>query len=198
MTDIKPFDLRLAANRPYTHTVRDCATRLISPSSASVCLLALCSLSPAFAEASGSAGSTSRITEQALYCTRHVDEKLALWRQRLKLEEWQIFVVFTRRADLKSRTLGGIRWDKKKKSATISVLDPSEYRTPVREMLDDMEFTIVHELVHLQLASLPRSDASRSSEENAVNRIAEALLDLDRQVVSFKPPPAPTAAAATR
>jgi hypothetical protein len=47
-------------------------------------------------------------------------------------------------------------------------------------MLDDMELTIVHELVHLQLASLPRSEASRSTEEHAVNGIADALLDLDR------------------
>jgi hypothetical protein len=48
-------------------------------------------------------------------------------------------------------------------------------------MLDDMEFTIVHELIHLQLSSLPRSEASRSAEELAVNRIAEALLKLDRR-----------------
>lgn len=194
MKGIKPFDLRRRTNRPYTHAVQYRATRVISPSSASVCLLALCSLSPAFAEASGSADSTSQTIGRAQHCTRHLDEKLAVWRQRLKLEDWQILVVFTRRTDLKSGTLGGIRWDRKKKSATISVLDPSEYRTPVREMLDDMEFTIVHELVHLQLASLPRSEASRSSEEHAVNRITEALLDLDRQVVLLKPPPGPAAA----
>lgn len=40
------------------------------------------------------------------------------------------------------------------------------------EMLNDMEFTLVHELVHLELASLPRSEASRRSEEHAVNHIA--------------------------
>ena len=44
-----------------------------------------------------------------------------------------------------------------------------------------MEFTIVHELVHLELASLPRSEASRSNEEHAVNLSAEALLRLDRR-----------------
>jgi hypothetical protein len=82
---------------------------------------------------------------------------------------------------LKSKTLGGIRWDKGKKSAVLSVLDASDYRLPFREMLADMEFTIVHELVHLELSSLPRSEASRSSEEHAVNGIAEALLSLDRK-----------------
>jgi hypothetical protein len=45
-------------------------------------------------------------------------------------------------------------------------------------MLDDMEFTVVHEMVHLQLASLPRSEASRRVEEHAVNELAAALLKL--------------------
>ena len=74
-----------------------------------------------------------------------------------------------------------IRWDKGKKSAVIWVLDPSDYRLPFPQMLNDMELTIVHELVHLELASLPRSEASRGSEEYAVNGIAEALLALDRE-----------------
>jgi hypothetical protein len=106
---------------------------------------------------------------------------LAVWRQRLKLEEWRISIVMTRHSDLKPKTLGGIRWDKTKKSAVLWVLDASDYQLPFREMLDDMELTIVHELVHLELASLPRSEAGRSSEEHAVNGIAEALLGLDRK-----------------
>ncbi len=39
----------------------------------------------------------------------------------------------------------------------------------------------VHELVHLELASLPRSEASRSSEERAVNQITGALLGLAQE-----------------
>lgn len=102
--------------------------------------------------------------EEAQFAGRFVNERLAVWRQRLNLEDWHISVAMTRRSDLKPKTLGGIRWDKNKKSAVIGVLDPSEYQLPFREMLGDMEFTIVHELVHLELASLPRSEASRSSE----------------------------------
>jgi len=111
---------------------------------------------------------------------RFIDQKLKAWQQRLKLQNWNITVVLTRRAELKPKTLGGIRWDKSKKSAVLSVLDMSENRLPLCEMLDDIEFTIVHELVHLELASLPRSEASRSNEEQAVNRITEALLGLAR------------------
>jgi Zn-dependent peptidase ImmA (M78 family) len=47
-----------------------------------------------------------------------------------------------------------------------------------------MEFTVVHELVHLELSSLTknfksRSEESYSGEEQAVNRMADALLKLD-------------------
>jgi hypothetical protein len=156
-------------------------TRVISPIPVGFCLFTFFAPNSAVAQPPDTTSPTAQIVEQTQHCSRHLDDKLTLWRERLKLQDWQVFFVFTRRADLKSRTLGGIRWDKKKKTAVISVLDPSEYRTPLREMLDDMEFTVVHELVHLQLASLPRSEASRSSEEHAVNRITEALLTLDRQ-----------------
>jgi len=52
---------------------------------------------------------------------------------------------------------------------------------PLSALLDDMELTIVHELVHLKLTSLPHSEASRGSEEQAVNGISEALFTLEHQ-----------------
>jgi hypothetical protein len=113
--------------------------------------------------------------------SRFIDEKLAAWKRRLKLDEWSISVSMNRRTELKPKTLGGIHWDKKKKTAAIAVLDPSEYQLPFAEMLADLEFTIVHELVHLELASLPHSEASRTHEEHAVNQLTEALLTLERQ-----------------
>lgn len=119
--------------------------------------------------------------ERGQLAWRFVDATLAMWRQRLNLEHWEISVVMARRSDFKPKTTGKIRWDKDKKTAVIWVMDASEYQMPFRKMLDDMEFTIVHELVHLELASLPRSEASRGREEHAVNRIAAALLRLARQ-----------------
>ena len=128
----------------------------------------------------GPGDSCMSVREQSQLAERFVNERLAVWSKRLNLEGWQVSVVMTRRDDLKANTLGGIRWDKDKKRAVIKVQDASDYRLPVDEMLNDMELTIVHELVHLELSSLPRSDASRSNEEHAVNRLAEALLALDR------------------
>jgi hypothetical protein len=55
---------------------------------------------------------------------------------------------------------------------------------PLAAMLRDIEFTVVHELIHLEmvpvLSDLHRTDANRVEEEHAVNYMAEALLKLDR------------------
>ncbi len=121
------------------------------------------------------------VQDPGLLAERFIIERLAFWKRHLSLENWQISIVMTRREALKSKTLGGIRWDKGKRSAVISLLDPSDYQLPFWEMIEDMELTVVHELIHLELASLPRSEASRRDEEHAVNRLAEALLKLDRK-----------------
>ena len=111
-------------------------------------------------------------------------ERLWVWQNRLNLQAWNISVVLARATELKPKTLGNIHWDLEKKTAVIRVLDPADYRLPFKEMLADMEFTVVHELIHLGLApvlsDLQRSDANRREEEHTVNHMTEAFLKLDR------------------
>ena len=115
------------------------------------------------------------------FAQRYVAQKLELWEERLKLSDWRITWAMAHRSDLKPNTVGQIHWDKPSKCASILVLDSSDYRMPFNAMLDDMELTIIHELVHLKLTSLPHSEASRGSEEQAVNGISEALFALEHQ-----------------
>jgi hypothetical protein len=110
-----------------------------------------------------------------------IQEKLAVWQQRLKLDEWTISIVMSHPRDLKPKTLGNIHWDPEKKSAVIRVLDVADYRMPLPEALLDIERTVVHELIHLELSTLPTNEGSRREEERAVNKIAEALLQLDHR-----------------
>lgn len=175
---IKPFDLAGAAIAPTLETVSSVYRLGFSRDWVGLGLFTLLACGTALAQSE--AYSAERL-EQSPSPERFVNERLSIWQQRLKLEDWHISVVMIRHSDLKPKTLGNIRWDKKKKSAVIWVQDAADYKLPYDEMLADMEFTVVHELVHLELASLPRSEASRSSEEHAVNRIAEALLKMDRQ-----------------
>jgi len=111
-------------------------------------------------------------------------EKLWKWQQRLSLEDWKITLEVARASELKPHTLGNIHWDADRKTAVIHVLDPADYRMSFPDMLKDVEFTVVHELIHLELvpvlAPLQRTDANRRDEEHAVNHMADALLQLDR------------------
>lgn len=141
----------------------------------------LCAVWPAAAGEPPDLAPPQLTPAQTQAVSRFVDEKLALWIANLGLEDWTVSAQITPRKELKSKTLGGIHWDKDKKTAVIQVMDPADYRLPFDAVLADLEFTIVHELVHLELASLPRSASSRGHEERAVNRLAEALLKLDRR-----------------
>jgi hypothetical protein len=119
--------------------------------------------------------------ERGLVGDQFVHEKLDFWQHRLKLQDWKITVLSVHPNGLRPHTLGNIHWDADKKTAAIRVLNASDYQTPLPAALNDMEFTIVHELIHLELISLPRSEASRSDEEYAINHLADALLQREHQ-----------------
>jgi hypothetical protein len=115
----------------------------------------------------------------------YLHQRLARWQERLKLQDWTISLVMSHPSELRRGTLGNVHWDAEKKTAVIRVLDAADYGRPFRATLEDMEFTVVHELVHLELTSLTRNFKSRSEEsfsqeEQAVNRLSDALLQLDR------------------
>jgi len=119
--------------------------------------------------------------ERCVTAESFLTQRLFLCQKRLKLEDWTITFKLVRTGELKPKTLGNIHWDSDLKRANMSILNPTDYKLAFPEALKDMEYTVVHELVHLQLSSLPRSEASRSAEEKAVNTMTEALLNLDRR-----------------
>jgi hypothetical protein len=123
--------------------------------------------------------------ERTLLAESFASERLWVWQKRLNLQDWNISVSIVPASELKAKTLGNVHWELDKKTASIRILDPADYRLPFKEMLQDMEFTVVHELIHLELApilsDLHRSDANRRDEEHAVNHVADALLKLGRK-----------------
>jgi hypothetical protein len=122
-------------------------------------------------------GETDDPADREAQANIYIHEVLPYWQRRLQLQDWNVSILMSHRGDLRAGTLGNIHWDAEKKTAMIRVLDASDYQTPYSAALKDMELTIVHELIHLELASLPISDASRTDEEYAINHLADALLE---------------------
>jgi len=124
------------------------------------------------------------VRERAQMAQQFAAERLFVWQKRLKLEDWHITVQTARATELRPQTVGNIHWAVDKKTAVIRVLDPVDYRLQGQAMLEDIEFTVVHELIHLELVPLlsdvQRNEANRREEEYTVNHMAEALLQLDR------------------
>lgn len=110
----------------------------------------------------------------------YIHEVMPYWQRRLQLQDWNVSILMSHREDLRPGTLGNIHWDADNKTATIHVLDVSDYAMPYADALKDMEFTIVHELIHLELASLPMDDADRTEQEFAINHLTDALLESGR------------------
>jgi hypothetical protein len=124
-------------------------------------------------------------SERSALAEKFANERLWVWQKRLNLQEWNISVVVSRATELKAKTVGNIHWDREKKTAVIRVLDPADYDMALEPMLKDIEFTVVHELIHLEmvpiLSDLQRTAENRLEEEHAVNHMADALLRLDRE-----------------
>jgi len=125
------------------------------------------------------------LIERGPLAENYLHTRLVVWQDRLNLEDWHISLVLSHPGTLRRGTLGNVGWDVDQKTAVIRVLDASEYQKPFVVALKDMEFTVVHELIHLELSSLTRNFKSRSEEsfseeEQAVNRMSDALLQLDQ------------------
>jgi hypothetical protein len=103
-----------------------------------------------------------------------------MWQKRLHLDDWKIETRVVRQCDLKPDTLGNLKWNLVNHTAIIRVLSPLDYEMAAGDVPEDMEYTIVHELIHLQLAVLPRDPNAKSTEEQVVNRIADALMALEK------------------
>jgi hypothetical protein len=105
----------------------------------------------------------------------HLDRQLRSWQKRLGMEEWRLTVRLVRQWNLDKNTWGNAEWDPAEKTGTISVLDPADYNLKGGGLRLDMECTIVHELVHIQVAPLDARD--ENVREDVVNRIMTALLN---------------------
>jgi hypothetical protein len=104
-----------------------------------------------------------------------LDRQMKFWQKRLGLEEWNLALRVVRQTEIDRNSWGAAEWDPDLKSGVISVLDPRDYNLKGGELKLDMECTIVHELVHIQVSPLAARD--EHTREEVVNKIMVALMN---------------------
>jgi hypothetical protein len=105
----------------------------------------------------------------------HLVKQLKTWQKRLGMDGWDLTLQVVRKSALDQDTWGNAEWDSDSKSGVISVLDPQDYNLKGTDLKRDMECTIVHELLHIQVS--PLDSGNPEAHEEVVNRIMTALLN---------------------
>lgn len=105
---------------------------------------------------------------------------VAIWQQRLRLQDWDLDVNYVRGYDMSDRlSYGEIDVFQEKKFAKIDLLTAGD-AFPGGYHGYDLERTLVHELLHIHLAPL-RDDSKMVFEEQAIHAISVALVDAYRK-----------------
>jgi hypothetical protein len=104
-----------------------------------------------------------------------LDRQMKGWQKRMGMDEWNLSLRVARVSELDRNAWGTAEWDPERKTGTIRVLDPRDYNLRGGELKLDMECTIVHELVHIQVSPLAAPD--ERVREDIVNKIMHALVN---------------------
>ena len=112
-------------------------------------------------------------------------EKCAEWQRILRLQDWDVIVTVERASNMRvSEVNGECEWTLQTKQARIRILDPIDYPDNIK-WPQDMEQTLVHELLHLHFAPFDRFDRESLEHvtmEQAIDLIAGALVNLKRKI----------------
>lgn len=121
--------------------------------------------------------------ESIVYTEEELRTKCAEWQKVLRLQDWIVDVGMSRSRDMKIEGCQAeIEPCLPKRMASIRILDPVDYPPDVAEP-QDMELSLVHELLHIHLFPLfaDREDEMRMvAEEQAIEAISRGLIALKR------------------
>lgn len=108
------------------------------------------------------------------------------WQRRLRLQDWDVKIQVRRRYDMSlANAHGTCTWELCKKLAAIEIMDPNDYDPGSWAWVNDVEKTVVHELLHLHFAPFASPDDGPAdiAQEQAIDLIARALVDAKRGAV---------------
>ena len=104
-----------------------------------------------------------------------LDRQMKSWQRRLGLEDWSLTLRLVRQSEIDRNSWGTAEWDPDARTGVINVLDPRDYNLKGGDLKLDMECTIVHELVHIQVS--PLGGLNDGAREEVVNKLMAALIN---------------------
>lgn len=103
------------------------------------------------------------------------------WQKILRLQDWIVDLKISRERDFVTKDANAeISLNEQHKLAFVKILDPVDFDED-QFSPQDMEKSLVHELLRIHFWPLRESDANETAEEQAINMIAGALVDLYRR-----------------
>lgn len=129
------------------------------------------------------------MSEPVLLTEAELQDACRYWQGVLGLQDWRIVlkrVRFSAYGSEQKAKGGEVQVSHDKKTALIRITEPDDYNEQANRAIDgpqDMELTLVHELVHLHFAPLwhvIKGDVENRFEEQAVNALSLALIALKR------------------
>jgi hypothetical protein len=121
------------------------------------------------------------VSGEVILTERQLQRLCAQWQKRLRVQDWDVRVRVKRRhqMELESKR-AGCNYSLKLKEALIEIQSPLDYQPSVWP--NDMEQSLVHELLHLHFALFSADDETPEgvAQEQAIDLIASALVSLAR------------------
>lgn len=111
-------------------------------------------------------------------------ELCAKWQEILRLQDWNIEIRISRARDFEvENACGECSWVLPRKEALIRILDPLDY-SPNHVFPQDMERTLVHELLHLHFAEI--SEKAEAAGINIDTSLEQALHGIDGALANLR------------
>lgn len=127
-------------------------------------------------------------SEEHLFKIDRLEELLEEWKSILHLEQWDIVLRISRQKDfLEEDSQGEVTFNDVDCQAIIRILDPVDWTdTPFKQ---DMEVTLVHELLHLVYAYFEPEDSNSLQYtlwHRSIDSTARVLVSLKRKGEAFR------------
>ena len=117
-------------------------------------------------------------TERHIIEPDQLEEKLQYWQHVLDLDHWDIVAKIKRRADMGEENQGDCNWVFIDRVAIISLLSPIDWDN--NDFEQDMEKTLVHELLHCKFDELEATEKTEKFIHRLLNDMARSLVYANR------------------